>query len=376
MRILHLIDSQGLYGAEKVLLSLASLQLQQGDKPIILSAGVISESEKPLEREAARLGIEVIKHRMRPGFNPLGVFAVNQIAKKLKVDVMHSHGYKFNVQFALMPRGLRAAPVVTTLHGYTNSRRFSKSWLYQTVDQILVNRLSHIVFVAPHMKNISTLRYIPDDNCSVILNGVDTDALKSAVAESIELKEFIPDFENFVMGKKVVGAIGRLSPEKGFDILIKAFAEVLITHPDIRLIILGEGAQRQQLEQLARELGVSEYMRMPGYVENAGRYCSAFDVFVMPSYTEGLPISLLEALVAGAKIVASDIAGVSFVLDSGKHGVLTPPGDSGRLARELQGILSSFNTTDNIKDAEALFDRFSDLRMVNAYRKVYCHALV
>ena len=119
MKVLHVIDSGGLYGAEVMLLNLMSEQVAMGLEPILASIGDPGITEKPLETEAIRRGLPVKVFRMRPGPNVWGALKILRFARSELVGLLHSHGYKGNILFGLMPRMLRRIPMVATVHGWT-----------------------------------------------------------------------------------------------------------------------------------------------------------------------------------------------------------------------------------------------------------------
>src|SRR5690606_29001480 len=104
---------------------------------------------------------------------------------------------------------------------------------------------------------------------------------------------------------RLIGSIGRLSPEKGFDLLIRALSVVREKHDDISLVLIGDGPQRNFLEQLADHLGVGSHVHFLGYVQSAGAYTSLFDLYINSSYSEGLPVTILEAMKYRCPVVAT-----------------------------------------------------------------------
>jgi glycosyltransferase involved in cell wall biosynthesis len=158
----------------------------------------------------------------------------------------------------------------------------------------------------------------------------------------LEMSKEAPNHAWFEPGQPpiVLGA-GHLIRPKGFDSLIRAFSLVAASH-DSRLVILGEGNQRAQLEQLAYEQGMRDRVWMPGQVENPYKFMARARVFVLPSVTEGWGLALAEALALGAPVVAFDCgAGVRELLGGGRYGRLIPPGDVSGLARGIVRALSS-----------------------------------
>ncbi|MBS3804740.1 MAG: glycosyltransferase, partial [Oleiphilaceae bacterium] len=263
IKVLHLIDSGGLYGAEKMLLALVSEQIKQGLEPMILSAAEPDIEHKALETEARRLGLPVIPWRMKPGFNLRDSLAIIRWAQSEGYEVFHSHGYKFNVLIGLWPERIRKIPLMATLHGYVKAPRFTKSWLYESLDRLALRQMRCVVVVAEAMKKDIPRGLAESGSVRVIPNGLDTALLEKAANEPLE-SELASFFENH---EPVVLGVGRLSPEKGFDRLIEAFKAVKDRHTDAGLVIIGEGNQRKSLEQGIRKLGLTDSVIMPGYYE-------------------------------------------------------------------------------------------------------------
>ena len=147
-----------------------------------------------------------------------------------------------------------------------------------------------------------------------------------------------------VKSEPVILGIGRLSPEKNFANLIKAFA-IIKERTQAQLIILGSGEQRRELETLIRNLNLEEVVDLPGFVENPYAFLNSASVFVLSSDWEGLPVALIEALACGIKIVSTDCpSGPREILKNGEYGTLVPPGNPVLLAQAISGALEEKNT--------------------------------
>jgi colanic acid/amylovoran biosynthesis glycosyltransferase len=135
--------------------------------------------------------------------------------------------------------------------------------------------------------------------------------------------------------------IGRLSAAKGVPILLQALAKVVVTHPDATLTIVGDGPDRQTLETLARELEITSYLKFVGYQSQDAvcNYLQNSDVFILPSFAEGLPVVLMEALATGVPVIATAIAAVSELVENGLNGYVVPPGAVEPLAQRLDELL-------------------------------------
>ncbi|WP_420195633.1 glycosyltransferase [Marinobacter sp. GH_1] len=373
MKVLHLIDSGGLYGAERMLLTLAAEQLAQGLSPMILSAGEPQIGDKPIETEARRLKIPVTPWRMKPGFNLQGSAEIIWWARAEGFQLLHSHGYKFNVLMGLWPERTRKLPLVATLHGYVKGPRYTKSWLYESIDRMVLTRMRQVVLVSEAMRQQVPKRIAHSDRTSVVANGLSTQSVREMANRPIPeaIETFIAGCDGFILG------VGRLSAEKGFDRLIAAFAVLRTQHPRLGLVIVGEGKQRAALEEQAKALGISEGVLLPGYVQPVPPLMKRALVLCMPSLTEGLPITLLEAMTLEVPVVACDVGEIANVLGQGKGGCVFRYRDPEALAAELESVVSGgAEVSERLRWASQRAESdFSGRSMAERYRQIYERAV-
>jgi glycosyltransferase involved in cell wall biosynthesis len=133
----------------------------------------------------------------------------------------------------------------------------------------------------------------------------------------------------------VIGSIGRLDPQKGYDVLVRALREL----PGVTAVVVGEGAEREGLVDLARRLDVSDRLRLVGWSDEPRRFLTTFDLFVLPSRFEGFPLGVVEAMLAGVPVVATDVGSVAEAVVDGETGLLVPAGDPSALARAVRELL-------------------------------------
>ncbi len=194
---------------------------------------------------------------------------------------------------------------------------------------------------------------LPGDLITVIPNPVVTPDLVEELARRANHHFFDAGSPPVILG------VGRLSPEKGFDVLIRAFGLLLET-TDARLLIVGEGEERPGLEALAAELQLSDKVELPGFVDSVPSYISQAAVVVMPSRIEGFGNALVEAMAGGIPVVATDCpGGPSDILDQGKYGPLVPSDDPGALAAGIEKAMGDPIPADVLKTraAEYTLDR-------------------
>jgi|AntDeeMetagen134_2_1112570.scaffolds.fasta_scaffold02853_2 glycosyltransferase involved in cell wall biosynthesis len=367
IKVLHLIDSGGLYGAEKMLLALVSEQIKHGIEPMIFSVGEPGIGPKPLEVEASRSGLPVTPWRMKPGFNLMEALKIMRWATDHDYSLLHSHGYKFDILFGLLPIKIRGLPIISTVHGYVKAKFPRKIWFYELLDRIALRSVDHVIFVRKGMElDVGSLC-----RSSVIPNGISLEQKTHNASLSSDIQGFISNHN------KLIVAVGRLSKEKGFDVLVNAFAMLTENHSDVGLVIAGEGQDRQRIEELVENLRLPKNVSIPGYVSNIPELLDEADALVIPSFTEGLPMVLLEAMQARCPVVATSVGGIPEVLDYGNAGFLIPRGDPVALFRELAELLE---TTEQIEPKinhafHRLVAEYSAEAMSLSYKKIYSEIL-
>lgn len=366
MKILHIIDSGGLYGAEVMLMHLMAEQTKMGVTPILASIGTPGEAEKAVEAEAQKRGLPVLKFRMRAGPNVLGAIQILKCAHQRKVALLHAHGYKANILFGSMPRMVRRIPLVATLHGWTWVGGLDRMLLYEWIESVSFCFADRVVIVNNALCRHPMLRKLARRSIAVVENGIPIDT-------PFNHSGLRPDIVQFARQGFTIGAIGRLSPEKGYDLLIDAFAELVAEGYDLYMVILGEGAERTALEKRAAEQGVGKRLLLPGYISEASHYLTLFKIFSMPSRTEGLPMVLLEAMAAGTPILATRVGGIARVLDDGRAGLLVEPGNQKGLKSALRSVLEEpTNIQDRVEKAkQRVLQKYSSRTMACRYQDIY-----
>lgn len=364
MRVMHVIDSGGLYGAEQVLLTLMSEQRLQGISAQLVSVGSSACGEKAIESEAKRRGLPLAAIRMLPGPNPRGAMALLRHARDTQANVIHSHGYKGNILLGMTPRWCRRAALVTTLHGWTNNGGLTKIHAYEWLDARCLTRMDGVVLVSPAQQQHRWVRRLAAARTTFIPNGIAPAALDSELAQAIQ---------QFCSQGLIVGSAGRLSEEKGFEYLLRAAAQLVRAGKDLRVVIAGEGPERERLLALATELGIGDRLMLPGYVEQIAKLIARLDLFVSSSLIEGLPLVVLEAMQLARPIVATAVGGVPYALDQGEAGRLVPAADSEALASAMSALLDDSDQSKRLGErARKRCDQeFSARTMAQRYADLY-----
>jgi glycosyltransferase involved in cell wall biosynthesis len=250
---------------------------------------------------------------------------------------------------------------VATVHGWTAVSGFGKGRLYQWLDARALRTFNHVVLVSPAMKDrpqLKALRHV-----SIIENGIDFGNAPSATRAAP------------APGSARALVVGRLSQEKGFDLALRAVAALRSQGKIAHLTIAGDGALHAELSALATSLGIADRVTFAGFVENMDALYASHDVLVLSSRTEGLPMTLLEAIRQRLPVVATRVGGMPEVLDHGSGGMLVAPEDSDALA---DGIASVVDEPEAARlRAETAFQRararYGLESMARQYIDVYSH---
>ncbi|MBS0377864.1 MAG: glycosyltransferase [Proteobacteria bacterium] len=369
MRILHLIHSEGVYGAERILLYLAREQQERGDSPVVGSMRDPGTPPTEFERRAQAYGVPVEPLRIVPRPSPSAVAALLGCARAHGADVIHSHGYKGNILLGALPRG-RRGPMISTLHGWTGAPRFSALWVYERLDRLALRRMDAVVAVGPHMRELSSLRSLKPGHLRVIENGIPSLDRRLQDLRRLGAPPVPEALVGLASSRPTLVAIGRLSAEKGFGALIEAFAVARTECPGAAaLVIVGDGPERPALQRLIEQLGLQSDVLLPGYVEGSDRLLENARGFVMSSITEGMPLVLLEALQWRVPILATAVGSIPEVLAGVPNGNLIPASSKPALVAGLQAMI--MQTPPSNAGVAADPARYSSARMAREYATVY-----
>jgi glycosyltransferase involved in cell wall biosynthesis len=264
---------------------------------------------------------------------------VHRMLKDNSFDLIHTNGYFADIVGIPVARIL-GIPSISTCHGFISTD--AKLKLYNKLDKIMLRLSDRIIAVSQGIKEDLIHNGIAGSRVAVIQNAVNGNRGTESFSQTRSKKRHALGLseQDFV-----IGFVGRLSQEKGIEHLIHAAALLTNANVPVKLLLVGEGPQRNSLETLSVEKGVKDRVQFAGFQSDAESWLDCFDVFALPSLTEGTPMALLEAMSCGVPVVASAVGGVPYVIESGKNGILVSPGK-----------------TQDIKDAMHLLYKNKDLR--------------
>jgi glycosyltransferase involved in cell wall biosynthesis len=263
--------------------------------------------------------------------------AVRQVAghiRRLDGDVLCCHGYKANVVGRLAARRVRI-PVVAVSRGWTGASL--KVRFYEALDRLNLRWMDRVVCVSEAQADKVRRARVPAEKIVVIHNAIRADRFASADASyRATLQGFFP-----FPRRQIIGAAGRLSPEKGFDVFVRAAAALAVEDPALGFILFGHGPLQTRLTAQIAASGLEGRCVLAGFRSDLDSFLPHLDVLVLPSYTEGLPNVVLEAGAAGVPVVATAVGGSPEAIVDGVTGYLAPAGSPTALAARIRAILTS-----------------------------------
>jgi glycosyltransferase involved in cell wall biosynthesis len=283
-----------------------------------------------LKRRALALDAPLIPVTDRGPLDLRSLGELIRICRRERVDVWHGHDPKTDV-LGLAVRRFWPLRMITTIHGWiANTSR--EKW-YKRLDQWSLRGYECVVCVSQALHAQCLAAGVHPDRCLLIENGIDTVACQRRMTTQ-EAKRRLGLSDSACL----IGSVGRLSDEKGFDLLIDAVARLSARRRDIRLWIAGEGPARPRLEDQIAALGCRDRIRLLGHMSDPGDLYQALDVFVLSSRSEGLPNTVLEAMVYQTPVVATCVGGVATLVEDGRTGVLVAPGDGEALTAGIERL--------------------------------------
>jgi glycosyltransferase involved in cell wall biosynthesis len=318
--------------------------------------------------EALRADLGIPVHKLREDGDVPDRLAFMKIARFLRgrgFDVIHTHNTEPFVEGSLGGLLARVRTLVHTDH----ARPFPDKRRYMLAEWLMSQFAWKVVGVSDHTtSNLRRYEKIPSSKLVTIVNGIEGDRYDRAVDRPAVRRELgIP------ADAPVLGFASRLVEQKGLVHLLDALPAVRAAHPDVLLLVAGEGDQREMLESEVRDRGLVDVVRFLGVRLDIPSLLKVFDLHVLPSLWEGLPMIILESMAAGCPTVATSVGGVPTALQDGHTGRLVPPRDPHALAGAINDLLGDEARRRTLGEAaRRTFDqRFTADIMARRYEALY-----
>jgi len=370
-RLLFVLTSPVRAGIEEVVLDLLTRLDRQFFEPALACPGSLLQA---MASELRTLDVETFRVQADSWFKPRKIAALASSIRRFRPDIVNPHLFRSTLVAAPLAKWLGVPKVVETYHGREAWRRgpIKGSFL---IDRIVTHYVDRIVAVSEAAARfLVEVKGIPREKITVVPNGRDLTAFLPQNGRGLaEVRKHldIPD------EAAVVGVVGRLEEQKGHCFLLEALPSVLADFPNTRLLVVGDGSLREELEEQARHLGVSSNIIFTGFRDDVSHLLNVMDLVVLPSLHEGMPLTAIEAAAMAKPIVATWVDGTPEVVQDGITGRLVPPADPPALSEAMLELLRNPSQAHRMGEAarQNALARFDLSRQVEATAKVYREVL-
>lgn len=316
--------------------------------------------------QAERAGVKTEQIDCSGKLDRRAIARIKALLEQYDVDVIHTHGIKSDL-YALLASGKRGVRLVGTCHSWTMDSLKHRG--ISLMDRLLLTRFDGVAIVTESLRPRLLRLGVKDERVHTIDNGIDCTPFSSLNTDTHQSTQG---------DRLVVGAVARLARVKGLRYLLDAAALLIPDFPSARFVIVGEGPDLTLLRDHAAGLGIGASVHFMGSSSNLPDIYAGFDIFVLPSLSEGMPMALMEAMASGRAVVASAVGSVPNMIVNNRNGILVQPADSASLASRLKELLSNSSARATLGQAarETAIMRFSAAAMARAYLSLYESVMV
>jgi len=371
VRIAHITASPNFGGVERIILETGCCHKRTKDVEQIFATFSKGGKEEPFLREIEKAGLTTYRFQNDMPHLFAQTCELIRLLQQHQTQILCAHVPRARILGWFAAKRLRI-PIIGVSHGWPDE----SGKLYNRIDQWMHRRMDHVVCVSQGQAD-KIIRYgTPASRVSVIHNAVRTDRfdVPSDISYRHRLEAIFPH-----KPKLIVGAAGRLSSEKGCDILITAAEKLLKSGLDVGFVIFGEGFLREPLQKQIDEAGIASSFVMPGYADPdlLDQYRHHFDLFVLSSRREAMSTVLLEAMAARTAIVATQVEGTGELMVEGVTGLMVPPNNPEALAEAMRKVLSDdeLRRTMGENGRQRVEQHFTFEPQAEKYWELFCRLL-
>ena len=360
VKVLQFICSSGFYGAERWVLALAKhLDVSKFccDLAVTMEPGQ-PDLELVSEYQKLGLGCHIISMK-----NKFDYSAVNRLAKLIqdeKIDIIHTHGYKSDIIGILAARkaGIKS---VSTPHGFENAKDL-KLRLFIWLGCQAMKYATKVVPLSRQLMDDMQRIGVKPEKVQYIQNGVDLSEVEATPAPLRTNPQ-----------EKRIGFVGQMISRKNIFDILDIFDAIHQQHPNTRLVLLGDGDARAELEQYSQNLASVDAIEFLGFRDDRLSLLKSFDLFVMTSTLEGIPRCLMEATAAGVPVAAYNIPGIDQLITHNQTGLLAALGDKTSLQQYWLDLLYQPQRARELADAakQFVYQHYSANRMAAEYSQLF-----
>lgn len=351
IKIIHVIPRLAVGGAEKLLLDICR-KLDKDDFDISV---VVLQEDNPLQSAFEAAGVDLFFLHKKNKFDFDVVRRLTRLFEQERPDIVHTHLFGADFWGGIAAKKAGVKKLVSTKHdvldeGFLKSKLGRKT--RQKIDKVIAISKATKEFLIEDEK-------VDPDKIQIIYNGIDVN------------KFYQPESEILRTDKLLIGSVGRLNKEKGYKHLIRACR--FLKKRNWKIILVGDGPLRKDLEAQTRFLGVEDNVRFSGMVQDVRSYYDEFEVFVLPSVSEGLSLSILEAALAGKFVIATNVGGIPEIITDQETGLLFKPKSIEQLLDRLEWVLNHKNEARRMARAlqRKVLENFDINKIIEQYEQMY-----
>jgi len=364
INVLQFICPSGFYGAEMWILALAKHLDPQRFRCQLAVTRESNGQNLELYNRFISLGLNAHQIPMKGRFDPRVIRKLCQLIKQKQIEIIHTHGYKSDILGIIAAR-LTGIKAIGTPHGFENAPNRK----LQLFIKLGCRALKHFDRVTPLSEELKSdmQRIGISANClRLIMNGVDLEEV-----EGERNNQSSPIYSN--NGEKKIGYLGQIAYRKNVGDLVNAFERLYKGHKNIRLILIGDGPQRKELEERSKNLSSAAKIEFVGFRNDRLRYLKEMDLFSMTSSLEGIPRCMMEAMAMGVPVAAYNIPGVDRLIIQERTGLMAPFGQVEALKECWERLLFDKEFSARIAEngRNHILEKFSAKRMAEEYMKLY-----
>jgi glycosyltransferase involved in cell wall biosynthesis len=297
-----------------------------------------------IDARAASARVDYVEVPERHSFDPQVWAKLKALIASRKIDLLHAHDYKTDL-LALMLSRATGTRAIATVHGWTGHSTRER-YCYYPADKRVLARFPRLIAVSSDIKRELVDHGADPTRVTTVLNAIDPTQFYRDASRVEAARASL----GLLPGHVVIGSVGRLEPQKRFDLLLDAFAVIHQRHPDTRLVIAGDGSLRKALHDQRTALGLDASVILTGHLTDVIGLHHALDLYVQSSDYEGTPNSVLEAMAMETPIVATEAGGTAELVQDGVHGRIIPIDDVDRLIFGIERALADPATTRTMAD--------------------------
>ena len=366
IKVLHFICPTALYGAERWILALAKNYVNH-DLIDCQLAVTYEHQGKNIEvyDKFKELGLKSHMIKTQGRFDPSVIFALYRLIRDQNIDIIHTHGYKSDILGIIAAR-LTGIKAVATPHGFENAKDF-KLQFFIWLGCLALKYFDLVAPLSEELKHDMHHLKVNKNRIRLILNGIDIDEVERERNKKQNTNYLKPADE------KLIGYVGQLSHRKNISVLLETFELLYKEHKNVRLILIGEGPQKSELEKKAKALSAGSRIEFLGYRDDRLSLVRQMDLFCMTSSLEGIPRSLMEAMAIETPVASFNIPGVDRLIINGQTGLMADFSNVQMLKLCWQRILFDKDLADKLSKngREHILKNFSSKRMADEYTFFY-----